>query len=129
MIEKQITIEGRPAKLRSSALIPKLYRAYFGRDMVKDMRLLAKRYKALKDLPEDATEEEREEAQLAVLDLEEVFENAAWIMLKHGGEQVGNTPEEWLESLDGIFTVYEILPEVLTLWAKNNQTTSVPKKK
>lgn len=128
MIEKQITIEGRPAKLRSSALIPKLYRAYFGRDMVKDMRLLAKRYKALKDLPEDATDEEREAAQFSVLDLE-IFENVSWIMLKHGGEDVGNSPEEWLDSLDGIFSVYEILPEVLTLWAKNNQTTSVPKKK
>lgn len=128
MIEKQITIEGRPARLRSSALIPKLYRAYFGRDMVKDMRQLAKSYKALKDLPEDATEEEREAVQLSVLDLE-IFENVSWIMLKHGGEPVGNSPEEWLDSLDGIFSVYEILPEVLTLWAKNNQTTSVPRKK
>lgn len=128
MIEKTINIEGRPAKLRSSALIPKLYRAYFGRDMVKDMRQLAKSYKALKDLPKDATDEQREEAQLSILDLE-IFENVSWIMLKHGGEDVGERPEDWLDSLDGIFSVYEVLPEILELWAMNNKTTSVPRKK
>ena len=31
------------------------------------------------ELPEEATEEEKQEAQLSVLDLE-IFENAAWIM-------------------------------------------------
>lgn len=128
MIEKEIQIDGRPARIRSSALIPKLYRAYFGRDLVKDMRQLAKSYKALKELPDDATEEQRQDAQLSVLDLE-IFENVSWIMLKHGGEKVGESPEEWLDSLDGIFSVYEILPEILALWAKNNQTTSVPRKK
>lgn len=128
MIEREIMIEGRPAKARSSALIPKLYRAYFGRDLVKDMRQLAKAYKALQDLPEDATEEEREDAQLSMMDLE-IFENVSWIMLKHGGENVGNSPEEWLDSLDGIFSVYEILPTILELWAANNRTTSVPRKK
>lgn len=128
MIEKKIIIDGKPARLRSSALIPKLYRAYFGRDMVKDMRQLAKAYKTLKDLPKDATEEEREEAQLSVIDLE-IFENVSWIMLKHGGENVGENPEEWLDSLNGIFSVYEILPTVLELWAANNKTTSVPRKK
>lgn len=128
MIEKEIILEGRPAKLRSSALIPKLYRAYFGHDMVKDMRQLAKGYKALKDLPEDATDEERENAQMSVLDLE-IFERVSWLMLKHAGEDVKNSPEEWLENLDGIFSVYEILPVVLELWAANNKTTSVPRKK
>ena len=128
MIEKTITIEGRPAKIRSSALIPKLYRAYFGRDIVKDMRQLAKAYKTLKDLPKDATDEQREEAQLSVLDLE-IFENVSWIMLKHGGEDVGETPDDWLDGLDGIFSVYEVIPEILTLWTMNNKTTSVPRKK
>ena len=128
MIEKTIMIEGRPAKLRSSALIPKLYRAYFGRDMVQDMKLLAKGYKKLKDLPKNATEEEREEAQMSIMDLE-IFERVTWIMMKHGGSNVGETPEEWLDSLDGIFSVYEILPTVLELWAANNKTTSVPRKK
>ena len=56
MIEKEIILEGRKAKLRSSALIPKLYRAYFGHDMIKDMKQLAKSYKALKDLAKKSGE-------------------------------------------------------------------------
>jgi len=128
MIEKTIMIEGRPARLKSSALIPKLYRAYFGRDMVKDMKQLTKAYKTYHDLPEDATDEEREAAELNMVDLE-IFENVSWIMLKHGGEDVGETPEEWLDSLDGVFSVYEILPTILELWTANNKTTSVPRKK
>ena len=128
MIERTVKLEGRDAKLRSSALIPKLYRAYFGRDMVQDMRHLAKAYKRVHDLPEDATDEEREAAQYDLIDLE-IFERVSWIMLKHGGENVGETPEEWLESLNGVFSVYDILPVVLELWSWNNKTTSVPRKK
>lgn len=128
MIEKVIEIEGKKARMRSSALIPKLYRAYFGRDMIKDMRALAKAYKTYKDLPEDAPEAVREAAEFSMMDLE-IFENVAWIMLKHGGENVGENPEEWLDSLDGVFSVYEALPTILELWNRNNKTTSVPRKK
>lgn len=128
MIEKKVKLEGKEVTLRSSALLPKLYRHDIGRDMVKDMRQLSKAYQKLKDLPKDATDEEREDAQFSVLDLE-IFANVSWIMLKYAGEKVGSSPDEWLESLDGAFSIYEILPTVLELWAKNNKTTSVPKKK
>lgn len=119
MIEKKTTIDGKKVTLRSSALIPKLYRANFGRDMVADMRKLAKAYKETQG---------DEEKMLDVFDLE-IFERAAWIMLKHGGEDVGESPDEWLDSLDGVFSVYEALPVILELWNKNNATTSVPAKK
>lgn len=128
MIEKTITVEGRPFKMRSSALVPKLYRAYFGRDMVRDMHKLAEAYKKVQNLPKDATDEEREAAQFEVADLE-VFENLAWISMKHAGEDVGETPEQWLESLDGVFSIYEVLPTLLDLWKTNNLTTSKPRKK
>lgn len=128
MIERTISIEGRPFKMRSSALIPKLYRAYFGRDMVRDMHKLADAYKRANSLPKDATEEEREAAQFEVADLE-IFENLAWISMKHAGEDVGETPEQWLESLDGVFSIYEILPTLLEMWRMNNLTTSTPRKK
>lgn len=128
MIEKTITVEGRPFKMRSSALVPKLYRAYFGRDMVRDMHKLAEAYKKVQNLPKDATDEEREAAQFEVADLE-VFENLAWISMKHAGEDVGETPEQWLESLDGVFSIYEVLPTLLDLWKINNLTTSKPRKK
>lgn len=128
MIEKTIMIEGRPCKVRSSALIPKLYRAYFGRDMVKDMHKLSKAYKRVQSLPKDATDEEREAAQYEVADLE-IFENLAWISMKHAGEDVGESPEEWLESLDGVFSIYEVMPTLMEMWRMNNMTTSKPRKK
>lgn len=128
MIEKTVELDGKTVKLRSSALLPKLYRHDFGRDMVKDMRQLTKAYQKVKNLPKDATEEEREDAQYSVLDLD-IFANVSWLMLKYAGEKVGSSPDEWLESLNGAFSIYEILPAVLELWAKNNKTTSVPRKK
>lgn len=124
MIEKKVTIDGKEWRLRSSALIPKLYRAKFGRDLVHDMQTLAKAYKRT----QGQSEEEREQEMLSVMDLE-VFENVAWMMLKHAGEDVGEDPDEWLENLDGIFSVYEALPVILELWNANNKTTSTPRKK
>ena len=104
------------------------FSAYFGRDMVRDMHKLADAYKKANSLPKDATDEEKEAAQFDVADLE-IFENLAWISMKHAGEDVGETPEEWLESLDGVFSIYEILPTLLEMWRMNNLTTSTPRKK
>lgn len=119
MIEKEIKIDGRNVKLRCSALLPRLYRAKFGRDMIADMRQLAKAYKETKG---------DEEAMLDMANLE-VFENIAWLMQKQAGGEVGQSPEEWLDSLDGVFSVYEVLPSILELWGASNKTTSVPRKK
>lgn len=126
MIEKTVTIDGKEWRLRSSALIPKLYRAKFGRDLVRDMRSLAKAYKRVRNA--ELTEDEMEQEYLSVMDLE-VFERVAWMMLKHAGEDVGDDPDEWLMNLDGVFSVYEALPEILALWNANNATTSTPRKK
>ena len=119
MIEKKIEVDGKEYTFRSSALVPKLYRAKFGRDMVQDMRKLTKAYQETQGDPDK---------MLEVIDLE-IFERAAWIMLKHAGEQVGDDPDEWLESLDGVFSFYEIMPTIVELWHENNKTTSVPRKK
>lgn len=119
MIEKKVEVDGKEHTFRSSALLPKLYRAKFGRDMVADMRKLAKAYKETQG---------DEEKMLEAFDLE-IFERAAWLMMKHAGEDVGEDPDEWLESLDGAFSVYEALPSILELWNRNNKTTSKPRKK
>lgn len=119
MIEKKVTVDGKEYTFRSSALLPKLYRARFGRDMVLDMRKLANAYKETKG---------DEEKMMEALDLE-IFERTAWLMMKHAGEDVGEDPDEWLMSLDGPFSVYEALPSILELWNWNNKTTSKPRKK
>ena len=96
--------------------------------MMADMAKLTRAYKRLADLPQDATEEQKEEAQLEVAELT-IFENVAYLMAKHAGEPVPDTPEEWLDGMDGIFSVYEVLPVILELWGYNMQTTAIPKKK
>lgn len=119
MIEKTVKVDGKDYTFRSSALIPKLYRAKFGRDFVVEMRRLAKAYEETKG---------DEEKMLDVFDLE-TFERVAWLMLKHAGNDIPDDPDEWLLGLDGPFSVYEALPAILELWHLNNKTTSVPRKK
>lgn len=127
-MERTVQIDGKPLRLRASALIPRLYRYHFNRDMIADMTKLNRAYKKLKDLPKDATEEQKEDAQLEAAELT-IFENVAYLMAKQAGEPVPDTPDEWLDSMDGIFSVYEVLPVILELWGHNLQTTAIPKKK
>lgn len=126
--ERIVIIDGKEMRMRASALIPRLYRFKFGRDIIKDMAKLRKAYEAVERLPDDATDEEREQAQLSVVDLT-IFENIAWLMIYHAGEKIPDTPDEWLDSIEGVFSVYEIMPTVLKLWGENQETTSTPKKK
>lgn len=127
-MERTVTVGGKELKMRASALIPRLYRFKFKRDMVADMRSLQRAYAKASALPENATDAEREDAQFSVADLT-IFENVAYIMAKHGGNEMPDTPEEWLDSIDGVFSIYEVLPVILELWGMNMETTSIPKKK
>lgn len=127
-MERTVEIDGKAVRLRASALIPRLYRYHFGRDLVADMNRLQKSWKKVQQLPADATEEQRQDAQLNAADLT-IFENVAYLMVKNAGEDVPGTPEEWLDEMDGVFSVYEVLPVILDLWSANLGTTSKPKKK
>lgn len=127
-MEKVVMMAGKPVRMRASALIPRLYRVKFGRDMVRDMNQLRKSFEKASSIGPDATEEERQDAQLSVMDLT-LFEDVAYIMAKHAGEDVPNTPDEWLDSIEGVLSIYEILPAILELWQLTQKTTSVPKKK
>lgn len=115
---KKITIDGKEMTMRASALVPRLYRYHFGRDIIQDMQQLDSAMKKAKD----------EGQAFSVADLT-IFENVAWIFLKQGGEDVGESADEWLDSLEGMFSIYEVLPDILELWNINLQTTAKPKKK
>lgn len=127
-MEKTISVGGKEFRMRASALIPRLYRYKFRRDMITDMKQLEKDFKKAVNLPEDATEDEILDAQLSVLDLT-IFENVAWLMVKNAGEGIPDDPDEWLDTIDGVFSVYEVLPQMLDIWEGNLATTSVPRKK
>ena len=114
-------------KMRASALVPKLYRFKFGRDMISDMTSLRKAYNKVSALPENATEDEIEEVQLSVIDLM-IFENCAYIMAKHADKTIPDNPDDWLDTLP-MLSIYMAMPEILKLWQFNNHTTAIPKKK
>lgn len=126
-MERTIVVNDKEIRMRASALIPRLYRFKFGRDMIKDMMTLRKAYNRVKKLPENATEEEREEAQLSEMDLT-IFENVAYIMAKHADASLPDSPDEWLDGFE-MFSIYEVLPQILELWGVSTATTSIPKKK
>ena len=127
-MERTLNIGGAELRMRASALIPRLYRFKFGRDLIKDMSQLEKAYKKALSVKEGATDEERRDAELSILDLT-IFENVAWAMAKNADPNVPNDPDEWLDSINGVFSVYEVLPEILELWTDGLNTTSIPAKK
>lgn len=129
MIKRTVTVCGQDVTIGASALVPKIYRINFGRDIIQDINILRKSLQAVEDLPENATEEDRNAAALSAMDLT-IFERIAWTMAYHADkENVPHNPDEWLEGFDGIFSIYEVFPAILELWGLNNSTTSVPAKK
>lgn len=127
-MERTIKVGGVEMRMRASALIPRLYRFRFGRDLIQDMAQLEKAYKKAMSVSEDADEEEKRNAQFSVLDLN-IFENVAWAMAKNADPNVPNDPDEWLDSIEGVFSIYEILPQIMDLWTSGLATTSKPVKK
>ncbi len=126
-MEGTVMVGKNEVKMRASALIPRLYRFKFGRDMITDMNKLKKAYDKAAKLPKTATEEEREDAQFSALDLT-IFENVAYIMAKHADNTQPDNPDEWLDQYE-MFSVYEVLPQIIKLWGLSTMTTSEPKKK
>ena len=125
-MDKVLIISGKEVGLRATALTPRLYRHKIGRDIIQDMAKLQKSFFKASQLSRDATEEERQEAQLSVMDLE-IFENVAFIMARQYDQNIPDTVEAWLDEFD-TFSIYEIFPEILSLWNMNNKTTAKPKK-
>ena len=120
MLKKIIEIDGKQVPFRASATVPRLYRAYFGRDIFKDLLKLKDSSRKINDVSND-------KQQFEISDLE-MFENVAFIMAKHADSSVPNTAELWLEQFD-TFSIYKVLPQILELWQLNNQTTVESKKK
>lgn len=107
MLRKTVKIDGKDVAFQSSAAIPRLYRIKFKRDIFKDIDRLENSYKER----EDGTKE------LEIEDLE-IFENVAYIMALHANPTIPPTIEGWLDEFE-MFSIYQILPEILDLWGSN----------
>ena len=65
--------------------------------------------------------------QLTSGDLE-CFENIAYIMAQQYDPTVPAEPDDWLDQFP-MFSIYQILPEIVELWGMNEKTLSESKKK
>lgn len=116
MIKREIEICGKKIPFRSSATIPRLYRAKFKRDIFKDLSRLEKSYQGKKT----------EGTEFQIDDLE-IFENVAYVMAYHADNSIPSNIDEWLDQFD-MFSIYEVLPQILELWGENMMTDVKAKK-
>lgn len=116
MLKKIIKVGDKEVAFRSSATVPRLYRAKFKRDIFKDLAKLEKSYKGSKE----------EGEEFAIDDLE-IFENVAYIMAYHADNTIPDNIDDWLDQFE-MFSIYEVLPEILALWG-TNLITDVDSKK
>ena len=113
---KTIDIDGKQVPFKASAAIPRIYRVKYGRDIFKDLMKLEK---AL-------NENSAEDSALDLFSLE-TFENIAYLMATHADPSLPDTAEEWLDEFS-VFSIYQVLPEIISLWGLNVQTQSNAKK-
>ena len=107
MLTKTVTIGDRDVTFKSSAAIPRLYRIKSKRDIFKDLTKLEKSYR-------DKAEDDKD---LEIDDLE-IFENVAYIMALHADPEIPGNINDWLDQFE-MFSIYEVLPQILDLWGSN----------
>ena len=117
MLEKTVKIGDKDVRFCSSAAVPRLYRIKFKRDIFKDLTKLEKSYK----------DKGGEDGSAMEIDDLEIFENVAYIMAYHADPTIPGTIDEWLDQFE-MFSIYQILPEILDLWG-SNLVTDVQSKK
>lgn len=135
-MKKTITLDGKIVQIEANALLPRLYRKEFGRDLMTDMRKLLDSVrisaealkKARKDPDGVAAELMADPASMDNIDLS-VMENITYLMLRSAGEDVGESVEEWLASLEDSMAIYTAMPDVIEVWTASQKTTSKSKKK
>ena len=111
-MEKVIKIDGKDVKFKATAGTIRHYRQRFGRDLLLDFQ----------KLQEEATAGTNLTAESLT-----VFENLSYIMAKQADATIPDDPDEWLDGFE-MFSIYNVLPEIVTLWIKSEVPTATPKK-
>lgn len=110
-MEKTLTIDGHEVAFKASGATPRIYRKMFLRDIFADMQTL--------------TSNMSKGGELTVESLE-CFENIAYVMAYQADQNIPD-PDTWLDQFS-MFSIYQILPELITLWNLNEAQTEQPKK-
>lgn len=112
-MQKTIEVDGRQVEFKSTASTARRYRQQFNRDFLLDIQNLSNDMSRGETLSASALE---------------TFENIAYTMAKQADDTIPNSAEEWLDSFE-MFSIYEILPQILELWGISAQTLETGKKK
>ena len=67
---------------------------------------------------ESAYKGSKEEGEEFAIDDLEIFENVAYIMAYHADNTIPDNIDDWLDQFE-MFSIYEVLPEILALWGTN----------
>lgn len=112
-MEKKIKIDGKDITFKCSAATPRIYRQHFGSDILVDSERLLKAVQNGGTLTVEALE---------------TFENLAYIMALQADPDIPDDPTAWLDSFS-VFSIYDILPELIGLWNESNKGIEKVKKK
>lgn len=113
---KNIEIDGREVPFKASAALARIYRARYGRDILKDFN----------DIMAEMDGESPDISTLSVQALER-FEDIAYAMAKYADPAIPETVDEWLEQFN-VFSIYTIQPQLVELWGLNIRTEAESKK-
>ena len=105
-MEKTIVVDNKQIKFKSTAGTLMRYRNNFGRDLIKDIIALEKKFKNVKTGM----------AQFEIVELD-MFEKIAWAMAKTANNDIPDI-EHWLDSFDS-FSIMKVLPEIMELLIGN----------
>lgn len=114
---KNFKIGDKELTFKSSAAIPHIYRRQFNRDIFIDMDSLQKELKIKDDGSSELSPE-----------YIELFENLAYCFAKHADSELPDDPLEWLGQFE-MFDIYNLLPEIISMWTAETVSTSRLKKK
>lgn len=135
-MRKTLIIGGLECSFKTSAAVPRMYRMKFHRDIFNDLNSIDRQIKQQNKRMEEEKQialdkglefyESEYESTLPIHTLT-TFENIAFIMHKHGDPSQPADIDEWLEQFE-TFDIYNIFPEIISMWENENQQLSEPKK-
>ena len=112
-MEKIITIDGREVAFKATGATPLVYSQLFpGEDFLVDMQKLMKDAGKGDELPPHMLE---------------IFAKIAFVMARQADPEQPKDVYEFLDQFD-MFSIYDIMPQIIELWNLNTKGRSVRKK-
>jgi hypothetical protein len=112
-MEKIVDVGGQKVAFKATASTARRYRQQFNRDLLVDMQELSKSVNGGATLSAAALE---------------TFENIAFTMAKQADPDLTCSADEWLDRFD-MFSIYQVLPQIIELWGLSLETLETSKKK